>query len=103
MLPKPRSQLAGHQPVEAPVGQPDVGRVDPAHRLGLSGGLVELATDNFDYFMWLKGTLIEAGESLWRQSREQKNKRLLNPEIKTNFELKYEAEGRDLYYVELEK
>ncbi len=67
------------------------------------GGLVELATDNFDYFMWLKGMLIEAGEDLWSHAREQKNERLLNPEIKTNFELKYEAEGRDLFYLELHK
>lgn len=67
------------------------------------GGRVELATDNFDYFMWLKGMLVEAGEELWRAMREQKNERFLNPEFKTNFELKYEAEGRDLYYLELEK
>ncbi|MCK4775713.1 MAG: hypothetical protein KAT30_13030, partial [Candidatus Krumholzibacteria bacterium] len=67
------------------------------------GGFVELATDNFDYFMWLKGMLIEAGEDLWSHAREQKNERLLNPEIKTNFELKYEAEGRDLFYLELHK
>jgi tRNA (guanine-N7-)-methyltransferase len=67
------------------------------------GGLIELATDNFDYYMWLKRTLIDAGEDLWTATREKKNERILNPEIKTNFELKYEAEGRDLYYIELTK
>jgi tRNA (guanine-N7-)-methyltransferase len=67
------------------------------------GGRIELATDNFDYYMWLKRTLIEAGEELWSHTREKKNERILNPEIKTNFELKYEAEGRDLYYIELTK
>jgi tRNA G46 methylase TrmB len=67
------------------------------------GGLIELATDNFDYYMWLKRTLIDAGEDLWTATHEKKNERILNPEIKTNFELKYEAEGRDLYYIELTK
>jgi tRNA (guanine-N7-)-methyltransferase len=67
------------------------------------GGLIELATDNFDYYMWIRRTLIEAGEDMWAGTREQRNQRILNPEIKTNFELKYEAEGRDLYYFELKK
>jgi tRNA (guanine-N7-)-methyltransferase len=67
------------------------------------GGRIELATDNFDYYMWLRRTLVDAGEDLWSATREQKNERILNPEIKTNFELKYEAEGRDLYYLELQK
>jgi tRNA (guanine-N7-)-methyltransferase len=67
------------------------------------GGLLELATDNFDYYIWLKGALVEAGPNLWRATRESRNERLLDPDIKTNFELKYEADGRDLYYLELEK
>jgi tRNA (guanine-N7-)-methyltransferase len=67
------------------------------------GGRIELATDNFDYYMWLRRTLIEAGEDMWSGTRERKNERILNPEIKTNFELKYEAEGRDLFYLELRK
>jgi tRNA (guanine-N7-)-methyltransferase len=67
------------------------------------GGLIELATDNFDYYMWLRRTLVDAGEEMWSESRARTNERFLNPEIKTNFELKYEAEGRDLYYLELTK
>ena len=67
------------------------------------GGLIELATDNFDYYMWLRRTLVDAGEDMWSGSRTHTNERILNPEIKTNFELKYEAEGRDLYYLELTK
>jgi len=73
------------------------------HERLVPGGLIELATDNFDYYMWLRRTLIEAGEDMWAGTREQKNERILNPEIKTNFELKYEAEGRDLFYIELKK
>jgi tRNA (guanine-N7-)-methyltransferase len=67
------------------------------------GGLIELATDNFDYYIWLKGALAELGPDLWRTTRESLNERLLDPDIKTNFELKYEAEERDLYYLELQK
>jgi len=47
--------------------------------------------------------LIEAGDVLWTSNRETRNDRILNPEYRTNFELKYQAEGRDLYYIELTK
>ena len=50
-----------------------------------------------------KSSLVEAGDTLWTKVRETKNERILNPEFKTNFELKYEAEGRDLFYLELGK
>ena len=73
------------------------------HNRLVPGGRIEIATDNFDYYMWLRRTLVEAGEDLWSRTRSQENERILNPEIKTNFELKYEAEGRDLYYLELQK
>jgi tRNA G46 methylase TrmB len=67
------------------------------------GGLIELATDNFDYYIWLRGALAEVGADLWKNTRESVNERLMDPEIKTNFEIKYEADGRDLYYMELQK
>ena len=50
-----------------------------------------------------KSSLIEEGDTLWANVRETKNERILNPEFKTNFELKYETAGRDLFYLELEK
>lgn len=72
-------------------------------RLGPDGRL-EIATDNLDYVAAFKAALIDAGgETLWSRTRETFNERIMNPEFKTNFELKYEAEGRDLYYLELVK
>jgi tRNA (guanine-N7-)-methyltransferase len=73
------------------------------HRRLESGGLLEIATDNFDYMIAFRSALIEAGEVLWTQTRETKNERIMNPEFRTNFEAKYEREGRDLYYLELRK
>lgn len=67
------------------------------------GGLLEIATDNFDYLIAFKAALIGAGDTLWSATRETINERIMNPEFRTNFELKYEAEGRDLYYLELQK
>jgi hypothetical protein len=65
--------------------------------------IVELATDNFDYYIWLKGALVEVGAELWQNTGESVNERLKNPEIKTTFEIKYEVAGRDLYYLELQR
>jgi tRNA (guanine-N7-)-methyltransferase len=66
-------------------------------------GLLEIATDNLEYVAAFKSSLIDAGDTLWSHTRETFNERIMNPEFKTNFELKYEAEGRDLYYLELRK
>jgi tRNA (guanine-N7-)-methyltransferase len=73
------------------------------HRRLAPGGLLEIATDNLDYVAAFKSALIDAGDTLWSHNRETFNERIMNPEFKTNFELKYEAEGRDLYYLELRK
>jgi len=73
------------------------------HRRLEPGGRLEIATDNFDYLLAFKSALIVAGESLWSATRQTKNERILNPEFQTNFELKYEAEGRPLYYLQLVK
>ena len=73
------------------------------HQRLAPGGRLEIATDNFDYMIAYKAALIEAGDVLWTSNRETRNDRILNPEYRTNFELKYQAEGRDLYYIELTK
>lgn len=73
------------------------------HRRLLPGGLLEIATDNLGYVAAFKAALIDAGDMLWSGTRETLNERIMNPEFKTNFELKYEAEGRDLYYLEIRK
>jgi tRNA (guanine-N7-)-methyltransferase len=73
------------------------------HRRLKPGGRLQLATDNFDYMIMFRSSLIEAGTSLWSDSREAVNERIQNPELCTNFELKYDIEGRDLYYFEFTK
>lgn len=71
------------------------------HQRLAHGGKLEIATDNFDYMIAFKSALIEAGQTLWRDTRETVNERIVDPEFPTNFEMKYTAEGRDLYYLEL--
>jgi tRNA (guanine-N7-)-methyltransferase len=73
------------------------------HRRLRPGGLLELATDNFEYLIAFKGALIEAGDTLWSDVRESRNQRLMDPEVQTHFEAKYRRAGRDLYYIELKK
>ncbi len=65
------------------------------------GGLLELATDNFDYLIAFKAALVEAGDTLWSRVRETRNERILDPGVQTHFEAKYTRAGRDLYYMEL--
>ena len=61
------------------------------------GGFIHIATDNEDYYKQIS----EAAHSVkWEKLEEAVNRRLCFPEIKTNYELKYEAEGRPLYYLE---
>jgi tRNA (guanine-N7-)-methyltransferase len=67
------------------------------------GGLLELATDNFDYLVAFKTALIVAGERMWSGSRERHNERIIDPGVQTHFEAKYARAGRDLYYLELVK
>jgi tRNA (guanine-N7-)-methyltransferase len=73
------------------------------HRRLRPGGRLELATDNFEYLIVFKKSLVEAGDQLWSNVRESRNERLLDPEILTHFEAKYRREGRPLYYIELTK
>jgi tRNA (guanine-N7-)-methyltransferase len=73
------------------------------HRRLVPGGKLELATDNFQYLIFFKKALVEAGDTLWSNVRESQNERILDPEILTHFEAKYRREGRTLYYIELSK
>jgi tRNA (guanine-N7-)-methyltransferase len=73
------------------------------HRRLQPGGRLELATDNFEYLIFFKKALVEAGDTLWSGVRESRNERLLDPEILTHFEAKYRRQGRLLYYIELRK
>ncbi len=71
------------------------------HASLVPGGLLELATDNFDYMIAFKAALVEAGDTLWSNVRESRNERILDPGVQTHFEAKYARQGRDLYYMEL--
>ncbi len=65
-------------------------------------GFVEIATDDLDYFSEIKKAS-EKTKILWKNIRETVNRRLYSPLSKTNYELKYEAAGKNLYYLELQK
>lgn len=63
-----------------------------------SNGKIELATDEANYFTQIRreAACLEGRAEI----RESRNQRLFGA-IKTNFEVKYEAEGRALYYLEI--
>lgn len=67
------------------------------------GGLLEIATDNFDYMVRFRMALVEAGDTLWSEVKESRNARILDPHVHTHYEAKYMRQGRDLYYIELRK
>ena len=68
----------------------------------ISRGLIEIATDDEDYWVSMK-KVIEATSELWDNVRETVNERILDAMNKTHYELKWAAEGRTLYYAELQK
>ena len=63
-------------------------------------GRVYFATDDKGYYFFIKQEL-ESSELSWTITRETINKRICNPEFKTEFERKFEEEGRDLHYLEI--
>lgn len=72
------------------------------HERLLPGGFLEIATDNLDYSIAIREE-IAAAKLPWRRSRESVNERFIDQTVKTLFETKYEEQGRDLYYFELER
>lgn len=69
-----------------------------AQRLKKSGS-IEIATDDSDYFEAIKQVVASTLEG-WK-IKESRGLRLFDPLIKTNYELKYEKEGRPLFYLSL--
>jgi tRNA (guanine-N7-)-methyltransferase len=65
-------------------------------------GLIELATDHEDYYEQMSKAVVHSGIS-WRSTRRAEGERLFEALAKTNYEIKYGAAGRPLYYLELEK
>lgn len=66
------------------------------------GGLLELATDFQDYYEQMQKS-VKAAEISWASQRETVSERIHSPHLKTNYELKFEAAGKKLYYMELKK
>jgi tRNA (guanine-N7-)-methyltransferase len=72
------------------------------HSRLVDGGLVELATDYHDYYAQMRSAIVQSGAS-WRRVDVTADRRLFDALLKTNYELKYEAAGRTLHYIELRK
>ena len=66
------------------------------------GGQIQMATDDEDYFLEIKKAVSLTGIA-WRGIRESLNQRLGEPLEKTNYEMKFEARGKNIYYLELTK
>lgn len=67
----------------------------------VSGGFFEIATDFEDYYQVMKKVI--GAQKDWKLTRETVNERFFAPTCLTNYELKYQAEGRKLHYIELQK
>jgi tRNA (guanine-N7-)-methyltransferase len=65
-------------------------------------GLIEIATDNLDYYTAIQEAVAGTGIS-WQSVRESVNDRLAYSAYRTSYETKYAAENRPLYYMELKK
>ena len=74
--------------------------LDLLHQRLIPRGRVELATDDVDYVEAMRDALARVRRS-WHRVREGVNQSLVEDATKTNYELKYEAAGRTLYYLEL--
>jgi tRNA (guanine-N7-)-methyltransferase len=72
------------------------------HSRLVPGGLIEIATDDADYYTAMKKSIAATAE-LWENVRESVNERILDSMNKTNYEIKWAAQGRPLYYAELKK
>lgn len=65
-------------------------------------GFIELATDDPDYYKQIKSSLAET-KLLWQSLRETVNERISFPHLQTNYEVKFQAAGRALHYIEAQK
>ena len=72
-----------------------------AARKIVPGGFFEIATDFEAYYEVMMKVI--AGQKDWKLIRETVNERIFEPECLTNYEIKYQVEGRKLHYIELKK
>lgn len=76
--------------------------VEQLSRLLVPKGKVEIATDFVDYFRWMK-EVVQESSACWSSLRISKNKRIFSREHQTHYEMKFTQEGRDRFYMELQK
>jgi len=67
-----------------------------------SGGRIEIATDDFEYFIAIQEVLAGSVDQ-WLRITSRTNQPIFEPGMRTNYEVKYLAEGRSLYYLEVVK
>ena len=76
--------------------------VDLVHEALTEDGRFEIATDFSKYYDVMLEAIAEA-KIKWPSMQTTENDRIFDPHLKTNYELKYEVEGRTLHYIELKK
>lgn len=64
--------------------------------------VIHLATDHEDYFEFIQEEL-EKSELSWQIKRHTVNERICDPDLVTEFESRWAAEGRNRYYLEMQK
>lgn len=68
----------------------------------MDNGILELVTDDENYYKYMRESISETKE-LWRNIRESINQRFLGDEMKTDYELKFEAQNKKIHYMEISK
>lgn len=72
------------------------------HEKLIACGVVDIATDDEEYFNAINVSVRTAGIA-WSRIEESANQRITHAEVSTNYEAKYRAEGRNIYYLSLQK
>ena len=72
------------------------------HSRLVADGLIELATDHEDYFERMRAAVVQSGVR-WQRISETADDRIFDAPSKTNYEIKYEAAGQTLHYLELQR
>jgi tRNA (guanine-N7-)-methyltransferase len=73
--------------------------VEVLHGKLTDDGRIEIVTDDFDYSIVIKEAFAETA-SLWRNVRHNTDEPLFETEERTNYEVKWRAAGRTIYYLE---
>lgn len=72
------------------------------HEKLIASGVVDIATDDEEYFNAI-AISIRTARIVWSCVEESVNQRITHAEVCTNYEAKYRNEGRNIYYLRLQK